>query len=88
MLGSGNTGDSPVGYVSWNGATQVASWRLLAGPSAARLTPVSTVARGGFETALSLTGTGPWFEAQALARGGEVLGSSAPVRARARAAMP
>ena len=29
----GKTGGWPVGFVSWNGATQVASWRLLAGLS-------------------------------------------------------
>ena len=44
-------------YASWNGATQVASWRVLAGPSvagpgASRLTVVATAAKSGFETAI------------------------------------
>jgi hypothetical protein len=84
-LVSGKTRGSLVAYVSWNGATQVASWRVLAGSGSGQLAPVRTVARSGFETAIPLAGTGPWFEVQALDRGGEVIGSSAPVRARASA---
>ena len=84
-LASGRTRGSLLAYVSWNGATQVASWRVLAGPGAGQLAPVRTVARSGFETAIWLSSAGPWFEVQALDRGGEVLGSSAAVRARAAA---
>ncbi len=39
-------------YASWNGATEVASWRVLAGPSAGRRTVVATAAKSGFETAI------------------------------------
>ena len=81
-LATGKTRGSLVAYVSWNGATQVASWRVLAGRDRGQLTPVRTVSRSGFETAISLADTGPWVEVQALDRGGEVIGSSAPVRAR------
>jgi len=35
---------------SWNGATDVASWRVLVGSGEDRLQPVTTVARDGFET--------------------------------------
>ncbi len=38
-------------YASWNGATGVASWRVLAGGSASAMTPLTTRARSGFETA-------------------------------------
>ncbi len=38
-------------YASWNGATQVASWRVLAGPTAATLVAVAQAPRAGFETA-------------------------------------
>jgi hypothetical protein len=69
---------SRVAYASWNGATGVASWRVLAGSSSQSLTPVSTVSANGFETAIPLTGPGPWFEVQALDGGGTVLGSSPP----------
>lgn len=45
--------------VSWNGATEVASWQLLGGPDENNLRPVgSPVARAGFETSLAVpTGT-------------------------------
>jgi Arylsulfotransferase (ASST) len=39
-------------YASWNGATGVAAWRLLAGPDGAHL-PIATAARTGFETAIT-----------------------------------
>jgi hypothetical protein len=80
-LATGRASGSQVAYVSWNGATQVASWRVLAGPTRGQLAPVKTVGRSGFETAISLTNAGPWFAVQALDREGEVIGSSAPVRA-------
>jgi hypothetical protein len=82
-LATGKARGSLVAYVSWNGATQVASWRVLAGPSRGRLTPVRTVARSGFETAILLASAGPWFEVQALDRSGDVIGSSTPGRAHA-----
>jgi len=46
------------GYASWNGATEVGSWVLLAGPSTSQLRTVSAVTpRTGFETVLSGTVT-------------------------------
>jgi hypothetical protein len=73
-------GGGGAAYASWNGATLVTAWRLLAGPSATSLAPVAQVARTGFETAIPLpTGAaaGPYFAVQALAAGGGVLGTSA-----------
>jgi hypothetical protein len=69
-------------YASWNGATLVSSWRVLAGSTPTRLTPVAQVARSGFETAIALpAGTvGPDVAVQALAVDGSVLGTS-PVAA-------
>jgi hypothetical protein len=68
-------------YASWNGATQVASWRVLVGGSPTSLKPIVTVARSGFETAVALPGgtVGPYVAVQALDAGGQVLGSSAAV---------
>jgi hypothetical protein len=40
-------------YVSWNGSTETASWRLLAGPAADSLRPATRVRRDGFETAMA-----------------------------------
>ena len=36
-------------HTSWNGATDVASWQLLAGESPTTLTPLATVPKSGFE---------------------------------------
>ena len=41
-----------VAYASWNGATAVTQWRLLAGASAHALAPVATATRNDFETAI------------------------------------
>jgi hypothetical protein len=68
-------------YASWNGATQVASWRLLAGASPKSLHPLLTTPRTGFETAIALPGgtAGPYLAVQALDAAGNLLGSGAPV---------
>jgi Arylsulfotransferase (ASST) len=68
-------------YASWNGATLVASWRVLAGPSPASLETVAQASRSGFETAVPLpAGTvGPYVAVQALDASGRVLATSATV---------
>jgi hypothetical protein len=70
-----------IAYASWNGATLVAAWRVLAGPTAASLQPVAQVARGGFETAIALPASvpAPYVRVQALDAGGRVLRSSGVV---------
>jgi hypothetical protein len=66
-------------YVSWNGATQVASWQLLAGSRPGALSPSGApVARQGFETAIATASAGPYYAVEALDDAGHVLGSSAP----------
>lgn len=69
-------------YASWNGATQVASWQVLAGGSAQALRPIVTATRTGFETAIALPGgtTGPYLAVQALDGEGNVLRASAAVK--------
>jgi hypothetical protein len=66
-------------YASWNGATQVAAWRLLAGSSAKSLKPLLSTPRTGFETAIALPGgtIGPYLAVQGLDASGGVLGTSA-----------
>jgi hypothetical protein len=66
--------------VSWNGATEVASWRVLAGPSAGALAPVATARSTGFQTAISAPGPGPYVAVQALNASGAVIGTSATVK--------
>jgi hypothetical protein len=65
-------------YASWNGATEVASWRLLAGASPHALHALLTAPRTGFETAIAVpAGTsGPYLAVEALGAGGNVLRSS------------
>jgi len=71
-------------YTSWNGATQVASWRVLEGATATSLTPaVAQAPRKGFETAIPSPGSGAYVAAQALGVSGQVLGASTPVMLRA-----
>ncbi len=65
---------------SWNGATEVASWRVLAGASATALAPVAGGAKLGFETTIKLSTAGPYVAVQALDSSGAVLGTSATVK--------
>ena len=63
---------------SWNGATAVASWRVLAGPSRGALSPVATVRRDGFETTATIAAAN-FVAVQALGASGRTLASSATI---------
>jgi hypothetical protein len=65
-------------YVSWNGATQVASWRVLAGSAANALQAVVTTSRQGFETQIAIA-TQPYVAVQALDAAGHTLATSSVV---------
>ena len=67
-------------YASWNGATAVASWRVIAEPAGARKV-VAKGARRGFETAIAVAGSYNAFAVQALDASGRVLGTSKVVSA-------
>jgi hypothetical protein len=67
-------------YASWNGASAVASWRVLGGSSPAKLVAVTVVPRTGFETSLVARTAGPYIAVQALNLAGQVLGTSPPVK--------
>lgn len=66
-------------YMSWNGATQVARWRLRAGADEASLTDAGTAEREGFETAIAIPSSvnSGVIRVQALDADGAVLGTSA-----------
>jgi arylsulfotransferase ASST len=66
---------------SWNGATEVARWELLAGPDAGSLRPAGSTAKRGFETPLRVREDADWLAARAIDGGGAVLGTSEPVPA-------
>ena len=63
-------------YVSWNGATEVATWQLLAGPNRDELRPVGSAPRKGFETAITLKTDEPYVGVKAKDSSGRVLGTS------------
>jgi hypothetical protein len=62
-------------YVSWNGATEVAHWQVLAGPTRKELSPFRTVRKRGFETAAPAP-PAPWLVVRAVDRSGRTLGWS------------
>jgi hypothetical protein len=67
-------------YASWNGATQLAAWQVLAGPNAAHLRPVARRSKAGFETAIALRGSFNAFRVRALDARQRVIGTSAAFR--------
>jgi hypothetical protein len=74
------TGGALAASVSWNGATEVASWRVLAGASPSTLSAVASAAKSGFQTTIAVPSAGPYVQVQALDSAGNVLGSSATVK--------
>ncbi len=75
-------GRAGTAYASWNGATLVAGWRVLSGPSPTQLEPIAQAARNGFETAIALPAgaVSPYATVQALDASGAVIGTANTVR--------
>ena len=67
-------------YASWNGATEVSSWEVLAGPRQDQLEPLGSVPRNGFETAMSVQSPNPYVAVRAKDRSGRVLGTTEPMK--------
>ncbi len=67
-------------WASWNGATEVTAWRVLAGSAEDTLAPVATVPKTGFETTLNVPGGAAYVEAQALNAAGQVIGNSPVIK--------
>lgn len=66
-------------FASWNGATDVAAWQILGGPSAGSLSVMATAPRLSFETAIRVNGKPAVVAARALDASGEELGLSTPI---------
>jgi Arylsulfotransferase (ASST) len=66
-------------YASWNGATEVASWAVFAGQRD-RLSKIATARRTGFETAIEVPASGPYFAVQAHDASGQALARSEVAR--------
>ncbi len=63
-------------YASWNGATGVSGWRVLAGADPAHLSVIASVPRTSFETAIPISSPQPDFAVQALGASGQTLATS------------
>ncbi len=82
-----NVGETIV-RMSWNGATDVAAWRVLAGASAGGLSVKATVPDSGFESSAELVGGDgygalgklDYVAVKALSASGQVLATSPTVR--------
>lgn len=79
-----STTRSPRVFASWNGATEVAKWRLLAGEKPHGLRPIGQVAKSGFETTLhaaQASSSDRYFAVVAMDSRGHTLGRSKAARA-------
>ena len=76
-----DTGEETIVHASWNGATEVASWRVLAGKHTGSLTAQATIPAGsGFESSTTLPQKYAYVAVQALDSAGHVLGTSKTVQ--------
>jgi hypothetical protein len=69
-------------YPSWNGATEVAAWRVLGGGDKSSLVPLGTTPWRDFETRVSFPATPRLVQVEALDTSGAVLGASEPIAPR------
>jgi hypothetical protein len=69
-------------YASWNGATEVASWRVLVGSSPNALATVAAAPKNGFETAIATPASvsGHYVAVEALNSAGAAIGVSATIK--------
>ena len=75
-----NPAGGSVVYASWNGATAVATWTVLAGKTADAVAHIGSQRRTGFETTITVNAAGPYFAVKAADAGRHELGRSATVR--------
>lgn len=67
-------------YASWNGSTETATWQVFAGTDPTSLSLVGSAPKSGFETVISVTDNGPYFQVKALDGSNVVLGVSSVVQ--------
>ncbi len=63
-------------FASWNGATEVGSWTVLAGRSPGSLSQAGSARKRGFETVIPVASKGPYFAVEARDAKGRHLGTS------------
>lgn len=71
-----DTNEETIVHASWNGATDVASWQVLAGSAPGSLHAQQTVPSSGFETTALLPQKHAYAQVQALNSSGQVIGTS------------
>jgi hypothetical protein len=82
-IAAARAGHTVRAYASWNGATDVSSWQLLAGPREDELRLVSGTPSRSFESTLTgAASAGPCFAVRALDAGGASLAQSRTVTVR------
>lgn len=74
-----DTGEETIVHASWNGATGVASWRVLGGKHSGSLAAQTTIPASGFESSATLPQKYAYVSVQALDSAGHVLGTSRTV---------
>jgi hypothetical protein len=79
LAGLGSTGEETIVHVSWNGATDVAAWRVLAQTSPGARPARTTIPATGFESSTTLPAKYARVTVQALDAAGRVLGASPSV---------
>jgi hypothetical protein len=69
-------------WASWNGATEIRRWRVLAGNTRQNMAPLESFRFAGLETKMRVRTTRRYVAVQAIGRSGAVLGESDPRRVR------
>ncbi|HZL16131.1 MAG TPA: arylsulfotransferase family protein [Polyangia bacterium] len=80
LAGLNDTSEATIVHASWNGATDVASWRVLAGKQPGSLAARATIPASGFESSTTLPQKYAYLAVQALDSAGHVLGASRMVQ--------
>jgi hypothetical protein len=75
-----NTGEETIVRASWNGATGVAGWRVLAGAGPHALKPIATFPDSDFESSAILTKRYGYVSVQALDSRDRLLATSSPAK--------
>ena len=81
-----DTSEETIVHMSWNGATGVAAWRVLAGRHPNSLQAQTAIPASGFESSTTLPKKYAYAAVQALDSAGRVLGASRPVAVTSYAA--
>lgn len=76
VAGKPGKANSTAVFASWNGATELESWRVYVGDDPDNLRPVRDVPKDGFETKMDISGDHSHVAVEALDANGSVIGKS------------